>query len=156
MRSKGRSGIYVGSGAAVGATAALCLVLAACAAPVAVAPVESAGPACAALTAALPDRLSGQERRTVQPESDSTAAWGDPPIVLRCAVPTPPTLRPDSSLTQINGIDWFAEERSRGYVFTTVGRTPSVELTVPDAYAPEGNILAELAPVLTSQTLLDD
>lgn len=135
---------------------ALVVALTSCAAPVAVTPVQTAAPQCAALVGALPERLSGQERREVRPESLATAAWGDPPVVLRCSVAPPASLQPDSALTRINGIDWFAEERSRGFVFTSVGRSPAVEVTVPDAYAPEGNILAELSPVLTSQTLPDD
>lgn len=126
------------------------LVLTGCATPVAVPVSEPADPACAELVARLPERVSNQERRTVEPDNSTTAAWGDPPVVLRCGVIEPAALRPDSSLTDINGVTWFAEERSKGYVFTSVGLEPRVEVTVPDAYAPEGSVLVQLAPALSA------
>ena len=126
------------------------VVLVGCATPVAVPASEPGDPACAALVAKLPERLSNQERRTIEPDSGSAAAWGDPPVVLRCGVGEPARLQPDSPLTDINGITWFAEERSKGYVFTSVGLQPRVEVTVPDAYAPEGSVLVQLAPALSA------
>ena len=43
--------------------------------------------ACRALKAALPDALGeGVERRTATPESDTTTAYGDPVITVRCGV----------------------------------------------------------------------
>lgn len=126
------------------------VVLVGCATPVAVPPSEPGDPACAALVAELPERLSNQERRAVEPDSGSAAAWGDPPVVLRCGVAEPAALQPDSPLTDINGITWFAEERSKGFVFTSVGLQPRVEVTVPAAYAPEGSVLVQLTPALSA------
>lgn len=126
------------------------LVLVGCAAPVAVPVSEPGDSMCAELVARLPERLSNQERRTVEPDTGSAAAWGDPPVVLRCGVAEPAALQPDSPLTEINGITWFAEERSKGFVFTSVGLQPRVEVTVPDAYAPEGSVLVQLTPALSA------
>lgn len=124
------------------------LIVAGCAAPVAVPVSEPVDPACEQLVARLPERVSNQERRSVEPDNGTTAAWGDPPVVLRCGVEPPAELRPDSPLTQINGVTWFAEERSQGYVFTTVDLEPRVEVTVPDAYAPEGSVVVQVVPAL--------
>jgi hypothetical protein len=54
-------------------------------------PTSTAAPvvsACAALIASLPDELdTGVRRRPVTGDDTRTAAWGDPPITLRCGVP---------------------------------------------------------------------
>ncbi|KWX09858.1 hypothetical protein TR74_07120, partial [Carbonactinospora thermoautotrophica] len=83
--------------------------------------------------------------RRVTTDSPLVAAWGDPPIVLRCGVPVPAAYQPTSQVVTINGVDWFPEQLTRGYVFTTVGRVANVEVSVPDAYAPEVNPLVDLA-----------
>jgi hypothetical protein len=106
---------------------------------------------CARLIAALPDSLDGHERRETRPRPDATAAWGDPPIVLRCGVGVPAAYRPTSQLFTVNGVDWFSEELSAGYLFTTIGRRPGVELSVPDDYRPEINPLADLSVVLARE-----
>ena len=149
------TGQYRRAKAASAGAAGLALVLfglSGCASPVAAPTVSPSPPGCAELLAEVPTRISGQERREVEPDNGTTAAWGDPPVVLRCGVTAPAGLRPDSSLTEVNGVAWFAEQRSRGYVFTTVGRTPAVEVTVPDAYAPEGSVLAQLGTALSAPT----
>lgn len=134
-----------------GALAAAAL-FGACAAPVAVTPAEPADPDCAAVVAALPERISGQEQRTTDPPSDSTAAWGDPPIVVRCGGSPPAALAPDSPLTSINGVDWFAEELTGGFRFTSVGASPQLEVTVPRAYSPEASVLLQVQGAATSPT----
>ena len=44
--------------------------------------------ACLSLVDDLPDHLAEQQRRETE-GSPLGAAWGDPPIVLRCGVGTP-------------------------------------------------------------------
>ena len=106
---------------------------------------------CARLVAALPDRVGGGERRDTDPASRLTAAWGDPPLVLRCGVERPPGLSPTSDVLEVEAVDWFLVESGAGYTFTTVGRVANVELTVPAeversaASAP----LVDLAPAIT-------
>lgn len=120
----------------------------ACAAPVAVPVPSTSAAVCAEATELLPSTIRNQERRETTPASDLTAAWGDPPVVWRCGVETPAALRPDSSLIEINGVTWFAEELTGGYRFTTLGLVADVELTVPNNYAPEAEVVVRLTPAL--------
>lgn len=100
---------------------------------------------CADLAGNLPDTVADQESRSTEPESPLTAAWGEPAIVLRCGVPRPAALTRTSQLVSVNGVDWFAEELTEGYVFSTYGRQVYVEVTVPDDYAPEIGPVTELS-----------
>jgi hypothetical protein len=92
---------------------------------------DAPGPGCARLHEALPDEVDGRDRRDTEPASRRTAAWGDPPLLLRCGVPRPPGLTPTSEVLEVDGVEWFLTERSRAFVFTTVRRTPYVEVRVP-------------------------
>jgi hypothetical protein len=108
-------------------------------------PAPGAAAACRDLTAHLPARLVGQTRRTVNPTSPYTAAWGHPALVLRCGVPTPSALTPTSELTVVDGVAWLPDQPTGGSQFTTVGRVANVEVTVPDSYRPAGDALVDLA-----------
>jgi hypothetical protein len=126
-----------------------------CTRSVAVTPPEGLTPAalqaCHALAAALPDQLDPiGGRRTVTPSSQLTAAWGDPPAGLRCGVPTPGALTPTATLVTVNGIDWFPEELTDGYMMTTVGRVADVELTVPKGKGPAPSMAAALSGVISA------
>jgi hypothetical protein len=128
------------------------LLLSGCAASLEVTPPAPSSPAvariCDALQAALPATVAGQSRRDTSPSSALTAAWGDPPIVLRCGVPRPAALTATSQVTEINGVDWFAEPLADGYLFTTSGRTAYVEVTVPSAYASQAGGLTQIGPAV--------
>ncbi len=84
--------------------------------------------------------------------SDFAAAWGDPQIVLRCGTATPAAYRPESQMVVVNDVAWLPEEQVKGYTFTAVGRTPQVQVWVPDTHSPEVNPLVDLAPVMQAQT----
>lgn len=99
---------------------------------------------CAALVTALPDQVVQASRRTVSAPT-LTAAWGDPPITLRCGVPKPPSLTAASECAEVDGVGWYAQRAARGYVFTTIGRPVFVELAVPSHYAPEAGALTDVA-----------
>jgi Protein of unknown function (DUF3515) len=136
---------------AVGLVAGLLMLLATCSAPVDVDPPDvdpAARAICGALADELPDVVLDLEREDTSPESDLTAAWGDPAIVLRCGVPAPEALEPTSSLVTVDGVDWFPEQLTAGYLFTTYGRSVFVEVSVPDDYAPEAGALTDLADAL--------
>lgn len=120
-----------------------------CGAPVAVTPPSPTPTMCVDLSQELPKRVEGQDRRTTTPESAATAAWGDPPMVLRCGVPTPTAYTATASLLDVAGVSWFAEQLSAGVRFTTIGRVTNVEFTVPDAYSPEAYPLIDLAGAIT-------
>ena len=57
----------------------------------------------------------------------------------------PDALTPTSQLITVDGVDWLPEQLEHGYLFTTVGRTPAVEVAVPDAYQPESDVLVDLS-----------
>ncbi len=116
--------------------------------PVAVdppAPAGAAAAACAALARELPASVAGQDRRDVAPASMFTAAWGRTPVVLRCGVGRPSALGPTSGLTVVDAVAWLPERLEHGYRYTATGRVAYVEVTVPDAYHPEGTALVDLA-----------
>jgi hypothetical protein len=129
--------------------------LSACSRPVEVAAPPSPPPevsaACARFTAALPAELSTVgPRRDVTPESDLTAAYGDPPVGVRCGVADPGALTPTSLLVTVDGIDWLPEELTGGWRLTSVGRTANVEVTVPTAQGPAPSVAADLSPTITA------
>ncbi len=115
------------------------------------APDEAAAGACAAFVAALPEQLGTVgERRDVDPPSELTAAYGDPPVAIRCGVPVPAALTATSTLVTVEGIDWFPEELTGGWLMTTVGLATNVEITVPTDQGPAPSVAVDLAPTITA------
>jgi Protein of unknown function (DUF3515) len=99
-------------------------------------------PACAGVLvlARSVDALGGRPRRDTT--SQSTAAWGEPPVVLRCGVePVGPTT--DACLDAA-GVDWV---RSGGLRYTTYGRQPAVEVRLPEGVQPI-EVLGELSALV--------
>jgi hypothetical protein len=131
------------------------VLLAACSRPVGVeapaSPAPDVAAACAGFTAALPAELSTVgERRDVTPESDLTAAYGDPPVGVRCGVPEPTALEATSTLVTVDGIDWLPEELTDGWRLTSIGRIANVEVTVPTEQGPAPSVAADLAPTIAA------
>lgn len=131
------------------------LYLTGCSRPVAVPiPTPSSsqvGTICDSLVAALPAKVVDQDRRELDPPNTATVAWGmTPPITLRCGVGDPSALTPTSQLLSVNGVDWLPEQRSAGYVYTTVGRIANVELAVSNDYYPQPQVVAELTPYIAA------
>ena len=125
--------------------------LAGCTRPVAVpepTPDDADRSTCTALVAALPDEVEGGLPRTVEP-GVLTAAWGDPPITLRCGVAAPPGLTPASECLEVNGVGWFGEEATGGMIFTTIGRAAFVEVSVPTQYPLGSGALVDLGATVT-------
>lgn len=110
---------------------------------------------CASLVAALPEVVSDAVRREVRPASDGVAAWGQPPIILRCGVAEPTGLDPTLAVLSVAGVDWRSLDGEGGTFFVTTGRAAVVEVAVPDDYAPEADVLVDLAPAI-SAALADD
>jgi hypothetical protein len=104
---------------------------------------------CTAVMADLPEQVLDQDRRTVEPGTFS-AAWGKPAIVLRCGVAAPPTLTPTSECLEVNGVGWFSEEATGGMIFTTIGRTANVEVSVPSAYQLGSGALVDLGAAVST------
>ena len=105
--------------------------------------VEGTEVDCEALLADTPRRVADQEALEVPDRV--AAAWGDPPIILRCGVEDPAALEPTSQCFDVNGVGWLAETTADGYLFTTIGRAFNVSVEVPKAYDPAADALADLA-----------
>jgi hypothetical protein len=93
----------------------------------------------------LPGQVGGQQRRGVEPADVLAAAWGDPPILLRCGVAKPAGLTAYARCDSVNGVDWFTRRTATGYEFTTIGRAAYVEVRVPTSYVPAADALVDLA-----------
>lgn len=134
-------------------------VLTGCAAavPVPAAP-DAADPACASVVLALPDDLEGMPR--LRTTSQATVAWGtaDAPVVLRCGV-EPPAPTTDACVAADDGthaVDWVTttgpeqEDGGADWTFTTYGRSPAVEVSVPAAVTAERStsFLLDLGPAV--------
>ncbi len=103
----------------------------------------AADPVCAEVLQQLPGEVADGERRSIA--SQSTAAWGEPPVALRCGVevPGPSTERCITVESGDTSVDWLALEgddemvpeharRERGaWTFITYGRVPAIEVVVP-------------------------
>jgi len=133
------------SAAAVG----LAVVLAACSPGLSVDdyPAEKGSSVgCTALYADLPREVAGLDSILVK--DDVAAAWGTPPVILRCGVGEPDALEPTSRCDMVADIGWFTERTSDGYLFTTIGRQFSVSVEVPDIHSPSADALVDLAPAI--------
>ena len=113
-------------------------------------PTGVAAYTCAAMRGRLPDEVDGATVSAVKPQSPFTGAWGSPAIVLRCGVATPAALTPTSQLLVVDGVSWLPEQLTQGYLFTTVGRSVNVEVSVPDHYSPEADALADISPAVAA------
>ncbi|RYV50268.1 DUF3515 domain-containing protein [Pengzhenrongella frigida] len=125
---------------------------------------HAADPLCASVVLALPDELATYAR--LGTTSQATTAWGDPaaPIVLRCGVEPPgPTTDKCVTATDATGasVDWIAVESDdpdgdSTWTFTTYGREPAVEVSVPPEVTNENStsFLVDLAPAVTKTTQL--
>jgi hypothetical protein len=112
-------------------------------------PAPSVTAACAAFTEALPERLSTVgERRSVDPDGPLTAAYGNPPVSVRCGVSRPAALGASSTLVTVDGIDWLPEELTGGWLMTTTSLVANVEITVPTVQGPAPSVAADLAPTI--------
>jgi hypothetical protein len=116
------------------------LALTACSGGGSAPPAPQAGSAaCSALEQRLPRRVLDAERGSS--DDAGTALWGDPAIVLRCGLAPPgPTSTP---CTVVNDVDWLFEDGDDEIRFTSYGREPAVEVTVPLSYG-RGNAASAL------------
>lgn len=113
------------------------------------APLPGTQGVCADLLAAAPDVLADAVRREVEPPSPGVAAWGRPPIILRCGVPEP-SVDPTATVLEVDGVGWYDIEGEGGTFFVTADRAVTVEVAVPDDYAPEAEVLLDLADAVST------
>jgi len=119
----------------------LTLVASGCSRAVKVVPLEGAdnNPVCAQVAALWPDSVGGQPSRITAADSNTVAAWGDPPIIARCGA-TPPGPTTEQCL-DIEGVDWISVKIEDGVRFTTYGRDPAIQVLVPQEYATEALVM---------------
>ncbi len=128
---------------AVAVAAASVAALTACSPTVDVTPAkDSANAACAPMMVSLPDALG--EAKLRKTNSQGTAAWGEPSlVVLRCGVNVPgPTT--DRCVT-VNGVDWVIKEGDPVWTLTTFGREPATEILMDPDKISSATVLADLS-----------
>jgi len=106
-------------------------------------PEPAAAAACRALAERLPARLDGTDRAESTPASPYVAVWGEGRIALRCGVPRPVTMAATDQVPEIDGVAWYADP-ARPALFTAIGRTAYVEVTIAREHVPQ-NVLVDLA-----------
>ncbi|MFC9332250.1 DUF3515 family protein [Arthrobacter sp. NPDC057009] len=123
------------------------LALGGCSPAVDVAPAaDAANPACAPMMVALPDAIGDAHLRKTN--SQATAAWGDPSLViLRCGVnaPGPTTDR----CVSVNDVDWVIKEGNPVWTLTTYGREPATEILMDPNKISSATVLADLSGAAT-------
>lgn len=99
----------------------------------ATAPDKADTAACRKASAAWPTTVAGHGTHPVTSSSPAVRAWGgdaDKAVIARCGVQMPgPTTDP---CVQADDVDWVQHRLDDGYVFTTYGRDPAIEVLVPD------------------------
>ena len=103
---------------------------------------------CRALLADAPALVADLAQRRVE-DARIGAAWGDPPVVMRCGVDEPEALEPTSRCEVVAGIDWFTETTADGFLFTTIGRRVNVSVEVPAVHDPPADVLVDLADTIS-------
>ncbi|MFL6128998.1 MAG: DUF3515 domain-containing protein [Mycobacteriales bacterium] len=106
---------------------------------------------CRDLVSALPTLLGDRPARPVDSPSPYVAAWGEPPVVLRCGVPRPPAFIATADTLVISGVTWFAERRGASTAWTAVDRPVYVEVLAPadDAGDPPARLSTAVTAALT-------
>jgi hypothetical protein len=104
--------------------------------------------ACARLTAALPDRVAGEE---LSDDSDRTASWGG--IELTCGVELPAAYDDFASCSVVGDVGWFLppaelEDPSSDIVVTALTYSPRVSVLVPADHRGSDEVQAAIAPVI--------
>jgi hypothetical protein len=132
------------------------LLVAGCSGPVSLDAPRLSGPdaaACRALVHALPAEVADLPRAKADPGAGYGAAWGDPPIELRCGVPRPKGLDAFAQCQTVNGVDWYIPESQQSgqpqeITMTTVGRAQYVEVRIPADYFPPATTMVDLGPAV--------
>lgn len=129
-----------GTAVALAVALAASTLLASCAQVTVPAGPDASDPACAPIVQNAPDDLLGQPRR--ETSSQGTVAWGTgaDAIVLRCGVAPPgPTTDLCTRIGDADGetVDWIVRESDGLVTFTTFGRSPAIDVTVPRSAAPD-------------------
>ncbi|MGH4012026.1 MAG: DUF3515 domain-containing protein [Pseudonocardiaceae bacterium] len=92
---------------------------------------------CTRLLAALPEEVDGGEQGTLKrrqlaaPAPAGAAAWGEPPVVLRCGLDRPTALTATSRLLEISGVQFFTLPNPGTSSWVAVDRPVYVVVDLP-------------------------
>ena len=110
--------------------------------------------ACEAFAADLPSTLMDEEEVEIEPADAPAAAYGDPPIVVRCGVGEPEGFGKGAQCEIANDVPWYIppeqyDDRSLDLEITAAWHTPRVEVLVPAEHrGREAGAMAVLAPLV--------
>jgi hypothetical protein len=108
---------------------------------------------CATLVADLPEVVDDAVRRDLAGQTSGAAVWGQPPIILRCGVPPPSGVDPTQAVLEVAGVGWSAVPGEGGTFFYALDRAAIVEVAIPADYAPEAQVLIDLADAVAQVPL---
>ena len=113
-----------------------------------VAPAPAA-PSCAGLVKDLPRTLvKDVSARPVTPVTGTTAAWGEPAVVLRCGVAKG---NPLDDPVELDGVRWVVHDDGVAHRWTTLDRAVPVEVVVPDSYGSQAELVISLSGALRAR-----
>jgi len=91
--------------------------------------------ACQRFAGKLPDDLGDDlPRRDTSPDAQGIAAYGDPPVVVRCGAPATTAYEQGKPLYDVNGVDWFAEEGPDAVTWSLPRAFVNVQVVIPRAW----------------------
>jgi hypothetical protein len=91
-------------------------------------------PVCRRVLAGLPTAIPTGARRPVNGDVGHSAAYGDPPVVLRCGTAMP-SVPETAEVATLDGVCWYAVAAAGSTELTTVDRVVPVTVTVPGPVA---------------------
>lgn len=112
-------------------------------------PVGTVATGCAALIAGLPDDVVlGGHRVETRPRSAYTAAFGSPPVTLRCGAPRP-AFDPTDDVVVVDGVQWLHLPASGDAENLVAWKSPTLlAVRIPHTYLP-ADVLPALSPAVT-------
>ena len=100
---------------------------------------------CQALIGRLPaSLLEAAHRPVAAPEDRFAAAFGAPPIVVRCDAPKQALAQTDL-VYLVSGTCWATQPAGNATTWTTVDRDIAVSVSVPNHYSSQGQYIEALA-----------
>ncbi|MGH3971798.1 MAG: DUF3515 domain-containing protein [Pseudonocardiaceae bacterium] len=116
---------------------------------------------CMRLLANLPDNVDGAEQDTLErrplavPAPVGAAAWGEPPVVLRCGIDRPADLTVTSRLLAISGVQFLELPSPVRSTWVAVDRSVYIVVDLPPAAGsgPLQQIAAVIADTLPQRGL---